>query len=435
MRWLAGVLVLLLVTLVFGLGLLVYAMYALLGVLLVSRWLTHRWSQALSAWRQCNQFALEVGDMVTVVVRVENRSRLWIPWVLIEDLLPRHALLPPPGRLQVRGRRLHLMSLRPGGRENVMYQLHCAGRGLFQIGPLVLETGDLFGLHRRYRVLTDPHFILVYPEVVPLQGYDIAWRRPIGEVYLSHRLYEDPTRIAGVRPYERGDPLRRIHWRATARTGTLHSKIYEPSTISGATIVLDFHQSGYPEHHGYARAELAVTAAASIANALYEMGQQVGLVTNGQDAADRIRQEGWDYDIRSRQTAQRAAEMLPTSDRLQPLVVETRRGPEQFLRIRETLARVELSDGLRLADLLSETAPRLPHDATVLAIVPKVDQTAAVALGNLRRRGLAVVAVVNTYEVHDFEQSAGHLQAEGIEARHLRDQQSIVTLCSRYVAR
>ena len=99
------------------------------------------------------------------------------------------------------------------------YQLKCNRRGYHQIGPLVVETGDLFGLHRRYRVLTSPHFLLVYPDVVPLEGYELASRRPIGEIHLSHRLYEDPTRIAGVRRYELGDPLNRIHWRATARTG------------------------------------------------------------------------------------------------------------------------------------------------------------------------------------------------------------------------
>ena len=71
-------------------------------------------------------------------------------------------------------------------------------------------------------------------------------RRPIGDVRLTHRLYEDPTRIAGVRPYEAGDPLNRIHWRATARTGRLHSKVYEPSTLAGATILLDFHHGRLP---------------------------------------------------------------------------------------------------------------------------------------------------------------------------------------------
>ena len=41
--------------------------------------------------------------------------------------------------------------------------------------------------------------MLVYPKVVPLSGYDIASRRPIGEIRMTHRLFEDPTRIAGVR--------------------------------------------------------------------------------------------------------------------------------------------------------------------------------------------------------------------------------------------
>ena len=39
------------------------------------------------------------------------------------------------------------------------------------------------------------------------------------------------------------------------------------------------------------------------------MGQQIGLVTNGRDAADRIRQEGWDFDIRTRDAARQAASM------------------------------------------------------------------------------------------------------------------------------
>ena len=148
----------------------------------------------------------------------------------------------------------------------MFYQLECRGRGYFQIGPLVLETGDLFGLHRRYQVGTSPHFVLVYPEVVALEGYDIASRRPIGEVRMMHRLFEDPTRIAGVRAYEAGDPLNRVHWRATARTGKLHSKIYEPSSITGATIVMEFNQAAFDPRHEPVRSELAVTAAASLAN-------------------------------------------------------------------------------------------------------------------------------------------------------------------------
>jgi uncharacterized protein (DUF58 family) len=299
----------------------------------------------------------------------------------------------------------------------------------------MMETGDLFALHRRYRVVTEPHFLLVYPEVLALEGFDVASRRPIGEVRMTYRLYEDPTRIAGVRGYQPGDPLNRIHWRATARTAELHSKVYEPSTVAGATLVLDFHQDAYTQRDRMARSELAVTAAASLANAVYEMNQQVGLVTNGRDAADRIRQEGWDYDIRSRAAARRVAEMRTKSDRLQPLVVETRRGAEQLVRILESLARVELTDGLTFAQLIAEAASRLPRDATVLAILGTATPETAVALVSLRRHGFAVTAVLNVYEVQDFEENAGRLLAEGIPSRHLRDRAAIPTLCRDYVLR
>lgn len=435
MRWFLGACLLLLVALVFNLGLLAYAMYALLGVMLVSRFLTRTWAESLSAERECNRVSANVGDMVAVVIRVENSGGLPIPWLLVEDLLPRHALIPPPPRLAVQGRRLHLAMLRARGRKTLAYQLECRQRGYFQIGPLVMETGDLFGLHRRYRVVTEPHFVLVYPEVLALEGFDVASRRPIGEVRMSYRLYEDPTRIAGVRHYEPGDPLNRVHWRATARTGELHSKVYEPSTVAGATILVDFHQDAYTRRDRSVRSELAVTAAASLANAVYEMNQQVGLVTNGRDAADRIRQEGWDYDIRSRKAARRVAEMRESSDRLEPVVVPTRRGAEQLVRILETLARVELTDGLTFAQLVTETASDLPRDATVLAIVPSASPETAVALGNLRRHGFAVTAVLNVYGVSDFEESAGRLLAEGIETRHLNDRASIPTLCRDYVLR
>ncbi len=420
MKWLAAVILLLLGALSFGLSLPAYAMYALLGAMLLSRWLARHWIANLSAVRECNRYSADVGETIAVVITKENLGRLPIAWVLAEDLLPRRAFLYQPPSLQVHGRRIELAMLRGHGRHTLYYQLTCNRRGYHQIGPLVVETGDLFGLHRRYRVLTAPHFLLVRPEVVPLEGFELASRRPIGEIHISHRLYEDPTRIAGVRRYEAGDPLNRIHWRATARTGQLHSKLYEPSCVVGASLVLDFHQASYDPHNEPYRSELAVSAAASLANAVYEMDQQIGLVTNGRDAAYRIRQEGWDYDIRSRQAARRAAGMLDQSDRLEPLVVETRRGAEQLTRILETLARVELTDGLSFAELLSETAGRLPRDATVVAILGSPSVETAVALGELRRSGLAVTTIVNLYDDEEFRRAAALLASEGIEARHLK---------------
>jgi uncharacterized protein (DUF58 family) len=435
MKWFAATTLILLAALAFGLSLMAYAMYALLAVMLVSRWLARYWVQNISATRECNRYSVNEGDTVAVVVELKNSGRLPVVWSLIEEVLPRRALIHRPPSLQIKGQRIQLCWMKGGGHQSMFYQLQCNRRGYHQIGPLIVETGDLFGLHRRYRVLTSPHFLLVYPKIVPLEGFELASRRPIGEIHISHRLYEDPTRIAGVRRYEAGDPLNRVHWRATARTGALHSKVYEPSCVAGATILLDFHQNAYdPKHEPY-RSELSVSAAASLANAVYEMDQQIGLVTNGRDAADRIRQEGWDYDIRSRKAARLAAEMLEKSDRLQPVRVETRRGPEQLQRILETLARVELTDGLSFAQLIIETSARIPRDATVVAILSTLQIDTALALGELRRKGLAVTAIMNLYEDHVFEQASAQLAAEGIEARHLKTIEMLPNLCMQYVLR
>jgi uncharacterized protein (DUF58 family) len=209
----------------------------------------------------------------------------------------------------------------------------------------------------------------------------------------------------------------------------LHSKVYEPSTVAGATLLMEFHSAAHERKHEPHRSELAVTAAASIANAVYLLGQQIGLVTNGRDAADRIRQEGWAADHRSRKEALASASMREKSERLAPLIVPTRRGAEQLVRILETLARVELTDGLPLPALVEEAASRMPRDATVIAILPPGSTDSAIALGNLRRRGFAVTVILNLHDEWDFAAASGPYLAEGIQTRHLKDEQSIMEIC------
>jgi uncharacterized repeat protein (TIGR01451 family) len=435
MRWLTAAILILLFALVFRIGVLAYAMYVLLGVLLTNRLLSQYWAGSLSAQREFNRLTAEVGDTVSVVVTLRNQGALPIAWVLTEDLLPRRAIMFRPPNLQVEGQRMKLQMLWGGQEKNLFYRMICNRRGYYQIGPTVIETGDLFGLHRRFRIVNEPHFLLVFPRVIPLEGFDIASRRPIGEVRMTYRLFEDPTRIAGVRAYQPGDPLTRVHWHATARTGVLHSKIYEPSTVVGATILLEFHRNSHPKHNEPYRSELAVTAAASVANTVYEMGQQIGLVTNGRDAADRIRVEGYDFDPRSRRQARQAASMLEKSDRLQPVVVETRRGAEQLRRIFETLARVELTDGLRMHELIEETESRLPRDATVIAIIPDVSDEVVITLQDLRRRGYAVSAILNMHDEYDFAGAAAALGSIGIDTHHLKEEASIPHVCRSFVLR
>ncbi|MER3417150.1 MAG: DUF58 domain-containing protein [Gemmataceae bacterium] len=434
-RWLAGALVLLVAGLVFQLGLLAFSMYVLLLILPLSWWLTRCWMEHLDAARVNRDVQLEIGDRVAVELRIRNRWFGPVAWVLAEDHLPEHALRQRPPRLHVQGKPVRAGPIGRSKSLVLKYEITFAMRGYYQIGPLVLETGDVFGLHRRWRIAAAPFFVQVNPRIVPLSGYQIASRRPVGEIRLTHRLYEDPTRMAGVRQYQNGDPLNRVHWRATARTGLLHAKQYDPSCIAGATILLDFHARSYPARGEPYRSELAVTAAASIAHAVFHLGQQIGLVTNGRDAADRIRLEGWDKEFRSRQQAHRQVDMHPQSDRLRPLVIETRRGAEQMSRILDVLARVELTDGLTFAQLAGEVAGRMPRDATVIAILGSVDMETSLALDLLKHQGFAVTAVLVGLTEQELETAYGLLAAYRIQMLHARDEASLTELCNLMLMR
>ena len=441
-RWVLGSLAILVIALLFGLGLLAYAMYTLLGLIFVSRFLAVSWGKNIYAERKPSLNELDIHDTIPIVVTIGNKGAIPIPWVLAEDYQPEQYTRTRPPRLTIEGKRQRITLLWGNSEKKLRYDITPQMRGFYQFGPLVLEGGDLFGLYRRFRVAAAPQFLLVYPKIVPLEGYDLASRRPVGEIRLTHRLFEDPTRIAGVRAYQPGDAMNRVHWRTTARLGALHCKIYEPSTIAGAALLLDFHQTSFHDKGEPYRSELAVTAAMSLANAVYQMGQQIGLVTNGRDAAERMRQEGWNTeaddgvaDFLSRRLALAEAAQTEEQARLQPVVVPTRRGPEQLQLLRETLARLELNQGLELPYLIDEAESHLPRDATVIAILAAVTPAIAVALGAMRVRGYAVEVILITMDRDDHEEATQLLASENLEARHLVDEAAIAEVCRRQTLR
>jgi uncharacterized protein (DUF58 family) len=441
MKWILGTVALLAVGLGLQLSLLVYAMYVLLGVLFLTRFFARAWVGAIDARRFGGDEVLEIGAEVEIKVAVQNTGKLSVPWLILEDSLSREALTQSPPRLKAQGGRLALTRLLPGETKVLAYKLQFLMRGYYQIGPLLAETGDVFGLHRRFRVITEPNFSLVLPKVLPLQGYNLRSRRPIGEIRLAHRLFEDPTRIAGVRPYQHGDPLNRIHWRASARTGQWQSRQCESSCVAGATFLLDFHARSFSGPTAGASAELAIVTVASLANAVYLMGQQMGFITNGRDAADRIREEGWRAEFLTRKDALRRAAIPKENTRLRPVIIKPGRGEDQFSAILATMARLEHTDGLDLAAASRDAAARISRDTTVVAVLGTVTLEIAAALGDIARRGLPVSAIVvslNMDAVPDWARPpewAEMLLAQGIDFRVVNSEESISNLCAEAIVR
>jgi uncharacterized protein (DUF58 family) len=431
----AAISALLLVGMISGAALWVMAAIAA-GILIgLNYYLTKTWATATIASRATGDVELAIGSTLNVEIAITNRSNVPVLWLLVEDLLPADATLYDPPALAVQGDRVKVLLIWGRQTRKLKYQITCHRRGYFQVGPTILETGDMMGLYRRYRVGNQPQYVTVLPKVVPLTSYEIGSRRPIGEIRMRENIMNDPTRLRGIRQWEPGDPMRSVHWSATARTGILHSKVYEPSSIIGATLILDLHKSTTPARHEPIRSDLAITAAASIATALHESNEPVGLATNARDAADRIRQEGWVGDHRVRGEAQHAASMLDGNERLRPILLAPSRGPLQLREIIRTLARLERTDGLTLPELLTECESQLSAETTLLVILQQATPATIAALIGLERRGRAVAVIINTHDINDYSTIAGPLIASRIPTFHLGSAEAITDVCRQTLLR
>src|SRR5436305_14606625 len=198
-----------------------------------------------------------------------------------------------PGELKIKGQEFRggllsntvalecLFSLRWYERVTRRYTVQCHTRGVHTFGPTKLRSGDIFGFISREILLSNRQYLLVYPLVVPLTRFGLPARHPFGEQRAPRRLLEDPSRVIGVRDYAYGDSLRRVHWKATARTMQLQSKVYEATTTYTLVIFLNV-AAHFDTIHGVQPEiqELSICAAASVADWALNEGYAVGLYAN-----------------------------------------------------------------------------------------------------------------------------------------------------------
>ena len=395
---------------------LAYAAYAFLLLVGIAHFSSWAWLSGLDCQRTVDRATVHQGESITVDVAVENRRGWPIPWLYVEDL--------HPADFARAGDNARLAVLMPGRSLRFQYTLTCPRRGYHRIGPLLMESGDLFGLQRRFVTGKRQDYVSVLPTVAYIETFTIAARRPQGPVRITNRIYEDPSRIAGVREYQRGDPLNRIHWKVSARTGDLFTKQAEPSNVLGATLVLDLHRDAYAGEKAEQRMELAITTVASLAYLLQLSGEQLGMITNARDAADVARYEVAGTETLSRQDAESGVAGEDHADTLRPLEVPTRRSPVQALHIIENLARVLPTDGLDVGALLMAEFRKQPRDATLIPVVPQVTPELARVLAQMKLSGFSVtVFIIDNY--HGYEEASVVLAADGIDVLHIETERDL----------
>jgi uncharacterized protein (DUF58 family) len=219
--------------------------------------------------------------------------------------------------------------------------------------------GDPYGLAARAIAVAATDEVLVYPALLPLETLGLPARAVFGRQRPPRSLFEDPSRLAGLRDYQPGDPFNRIHWKATARHGGLQVKVYEPTTTPKAVLVLGVEEfAGSPERE--AQGERALSVVASLAHEGANLGWAVGAFANGQPA----------------------------------LALGPSAGSAGTAAILEGLARLDLRPLLPLPALLAAERPLIPAGSTIVFVAANPDEDLLAAAQELGAAGHSVAFVL-----------------------------------------
>jgi uncharacterized protein (DUF58 family) len=232
-------------------------------------------------------------------------------------------------------------------------------RGHFRVEPLQIRTGDPFGFFEASASVGQGVAVVVYPRIDKLP----LWRLPAASVEGSHsapeRTLQTSPLATAVRPYAPGDSFNRIHWRSTARHGEIQVKEFELEQTADAWIFLDLERAVQGGRGEESTVEMAVRAAASIADKALLENRSVGMTVNGHRQA----------------------------------IVPADRGGRQHLKIMQLLAAVDGDGTTPLAESLVASAARLRRGMTAIIITPSLDRTWIRPIAALRTRGIASVVV------------------------------------------
>ncbi|MDH6181467.1 uncharacterized protein (DUF58 family) [Microbacteriaceae bacterium SG_E_30_P1] len=281
------------------------------------------------------------------------------------------------------------------------YDLPAPVRGLVEVGPLSVRISDGFGLATNTVSLGASKSLVVTPDVVELPSASLVIPAGDGEATLVQRRASGDDDDTMTREYRRGDSMRRVHWRASARHGDLMVRQEEQRSFPEARLLIDTEESGYPDHDGLQSDafEWVVRMLASSSVNLRRNGFHVSIEESGAAqlaAVANTRQRTWgdeelllklaELDLtpvageRRPRSARESGPIIALVSAPSPAVIEWMLGKRQ----RGELAVAFIARGLTAADHIgfgghspSEAARRFAEDGWLIVPVRSDDDPAA----------------------------------------------------------
>jgi uncharacterized protein (DUF58 family) len=303
----------------------------------------------LEAGYAVSQLTGHVGDRLRITYTVRNTGRLPKPWLEV------HNPTSLPGGLPGRA-----LSLGGRGERSWMVRTVLGQRGHFRIDPLQVRTGDPFGFFEASAGVGHGITLVVYPRIDPLP----FWRLPPAAIEGAHaspeRTLQTTPLATTVRPYAPGDSMNRIHWRTTARTGEIFVKEFDLEQTTDIWLFVDLDAEWEAGTGDGSTTEVAVRAAASVADKAIFENRAVGLTVSGHRAT----------------------------------VIPADRGARQRLKMLQLLAAVEADGSTPLDEVLVTGIGRLRRGMTAVVITPTLEASFIRPLAALRGRGVGVVVIM-----------------------------------------
>lgn len=390
-----------------------YIIYVCIGVYGWSRWAAPHAMKNLQSERIYSSHAFW-GESVPVIIRLENRGRIPIPWLRVSESVAVQLKQGKPVN--------EVCSLGHKSRVEFSYTISARRRGYYQIGPMRLTTSDLFGIQPEIHAQAAAETITIYPRITPLTQLGLPSRLPFGTIASRQRLFEDPARPMGVRDFRSGDPLRQINWKASAHTRQLVVKTYEPAISLETAVLLDLHTDSYQRQFRQNSIEWAIEVAASLAAHLVNQRQAVGLITNGIDPLAETAGAAFDADSGRllRQSTDGPTQAKPAI----PPSIPPRNGRHHLVKILERLARIETENSVPLAAWAAEATAHLSWGVTILVITPRGSEPVCQSLHHLVRAGFNPVLIAVEPDA-DFGQVRERARRLGMAAYNVTNERDL----------
>ena len=340
-----------------GVDILFYVAYLLLFLVGATWWWTRSSISSMRVKRDVSQGYVHLGDEIELTYELANDSRLGKIWLEVyeESNWPE----PLPGRV---------LSIGGFATKRWKVAVPALRRGRFHLGPIVVRSGDPFGIFSAEHRARFDALVLVYPRVVALPYWQLPGSLLEGNVLTGRRSLQATSMVMGIRDYRPGDAFNHIHWKTSARHRNLQVKEFELDRTADMWIFLDLERRAHSGEGERSTEERAVTIAASvIAKALREH-RSVGLVASGRFSG----------------------------------MFHPDRGTKQFSKLMQYLAEVSASGSRTVAETIVETLPRLRRGASALVVTPSLDKEWVKPVLALREAGVRIQScIVAPEEIED----------------------------------